>query len=104
MKSSAENLQTTAQKVEQILKISPEARENDTVLYLQFLVLHHGLQKELGSKLDTLTKIMVAAPSPETVRRSRQKLQEQGKFPPCDPKRRRQLANDFVVELNKLDS
>lgn len=102
----SKKLKTTLEKVDEILKISPESRENDTVLWLQFMVLHHGLATKLGSKFDELVKVLrdPETPSFETVRRVRQKLQETGKHPPCDPKRRRMLANEYKAELAKLDS
>lgn len=61
--------------VEQILSTSREARNSDKELYLRFM-------EYFGLRLDpTQTSIFKEMPQLETVRRIRQKLQEEGRYP-----------------------
>lgn len=60
--------------VEQILRVSREARNSDKVLFLKFME-HFGIYLSPGQKNSFMNM-----PHLETVRRIRQRLQEQGKY------------------------
>lgn len=106
MRTSADQLPTVLKKVEKILQISPETRESDKILYVAYLVLYHDLAKKLGSKFHIVRDILLNSdtPSMDSVSRTRRILQSSGKFPPCDPKRRKQLEAKFIDVLESLDS
>lgn len=67
---------TITERVESILRHVPSARNSDKVLLITFMQ-KFGL--ELTEKQIELFKKM---PSVETIRRTRQSIQEQGKYPP----------------------
>lgn len=67
---------SVATRVKEILKKFPETGENDKLLFLAYLVIHHNLRKNLGE--DAYLKLkegLLEAPSFETLRRVRQKIQ-----------------------------
>lgn len=66
-----------------ILEAYPEARDSDKLLWLAYLVLYCDLKTILGPKAyDDLKKVIMkdSTPTMETVRRVRQKIQENGHF------------------------
>ncbi len=64
------------ERVKQLIKEYPETGENDKLLFLAYLVIHFDLRKKLGEEAYLeLKKILLEAPSFETLRRHRQKLQ-----------------------------
>lgn len=72
-------------KVEFLLKNYPSLRNNDTKLWISYLVLYHNLQQNLASKdpCQAFCDIVLddSVPGMGTIRRVRQKFQETGKFP-----------------------
>jgi len=86
-------LKTVKERVEWLLQRFPNARNSDlylTILYLRYFT-------ELGSYIKYIPYELIKKYDGifETIRRTRQKLQEQGKYLPTDPqvlKRRRKLA------------
>lgn len=76
-------LRTTKDKVESILENHPSTRDNDKFLWLAYMNKHHDLRKTLGvDSYDKLKKILLEKEVPlfESVRRVRQKLQQEGKY------------------------
>lgn len=69
---------TIRQRVENILRVSQKARDSDKELLIIYMQ-KSGM--ELTKKQEEIFKKM---PSVETVRRIRQKLQEEGKYPASD--------------------
>ena len=65
---------TTTQKVEQILRDTPRTRDSDKALFVYFMQAS-GMNLSLSQ-----IEAFKAMPSLESVRRIRQKLQEQGKY------------------------
>lgn len=70
-------------KVEMILEKYPQTRDSDKLLWLGYLVLFHDLKTLLGD--DSYAKfrdllLSENTPSMESIRRTRQKIQEEGKY------------------------
>ena len=85
-------------KVESLLKSYPECQDNDKLLWLAYLVVFHDLRKTLGEEAyvkfrelllneDTVTM--------ESIRRVRQKFQEEGKY--VGTRRKRRLKEETEV-------
>ena len=85
-------------KVESLLKSYPECRDNDKLLWLAYLVVFHDLREILGEEAyvkfrelllneDTVTM--------ESIRRVRQKFQEEGKY--VGTKRKHRLKEETEV-------
>jgi len=68
----------TKKLVERILELKPEARDDDRLLMLYVWQIQ-GLHFSEGQ-----LKAFKKASSPESIRRTRQKLQEEGKFKPSE--------------------
>lgn len=78
-----ESLKTCKEKVGQILEQYPKTRDSDKWLWIAYLVIHHDLKNLLGEKAYESFKGLILndkTPTMETVRRIRQKYQEEGKF------------------------
>ncbi|OUJ18298.1 hypothetical protein AMET1_1209 [Methanonatronarchaeum thermophilum] len=80
-----QDLQTVRAAVEQTLKNNKKARNNDTYLtllvleklgYAEYNYTHDHYQITIGQKE------LHEMPALESIRRTRQKLQQQGKYPP----------------------
>lgn len=68
-------------KVKYILQNSEKSRDNDVYLYLTYLYKFHNLGDEIGrDNVRKLFKVMNNSPFPESIRRSRQKIQEDGEY------------------------
>ena len=98
-----EKLKTVKERVEHILQNHPEARNSD--LYLTILYLRKFT--ELGKYIKYIPYNVIKKYDGifESIRRSRQKLQEEGKYPPTDPevlRRRRRLAEKFRRVIPRL--
>lgn len=78
-----ENLQKTSQKVYRLLKDHQKLRDSDKLLWLAYLCKHHNLHKTLGPEAYLALKNLVMRPETppmESIRRMRQKIQEDGFF------------------------
>lgn len=68
------------EKVEELIKDYPECGQDDRTLFLAYLVLHHDLKKAIGARAyQDLKQIILNSPSFESIRRARQKLQQNEK-------------------------
>jgi hypothetical protein len=68
-------------KVGYLLNRYPETRDCDATLYCYYLATFHNLNNEIGSyNCRKLLTIIKTAPVPESMRRVRQKFQEEGVF------------------------
>jgi len=95
----AKHLETVKNRVEWILLKYPSARNSDTMLQFIYLRIFEGINIPYveWEKLSQL--------SLETVRRVRQKLQEEGKYLPTDPaviERRRRLERKYRGTINSI--
>ena len=69
------------QRIILLLSRDLETRDNDALLYFRYLQSFHKLEHIIGVKNSRLLKeLMLSAPPPESIRRSRQKIQEKGRF------------------------
>jgi len=84
-KKMIKDIQTVTAAVEQTLKNNKKARNNDTYLtllvleqlgYAEYNYTHDHYQITIGQKE------LQQMPALESIRRTRQKLQQQGKYPP----------------------
>lgn len=88
--------------VEHVLKESTRARNDDRYLLVE-------VWQKYGLGLDERQVAMILGsklPSPETVRRYRQKLQQQGKYPAYAPvaEARREKADSYRRQIPNLDA
>lgn len=69
-------------RVEHLLASHSALRDDDKKLWIAYLVIYHGLKEKLGDDAyDAFCDLyMEEAPSSESVRRVRQKIQEEGKY------------------------
>jgi len=98
-----ERLRTTKERVEHILAKYPNARNSD--LYLTILYLR--MYTELGKYIKYIPYEIIRKYDGifETIRRTRQKIQEEGRFLPTDPeviRKRKRLAEKFRRMVNKI--
>lgn len=98
-----EKLRTVKDRVEYLLARYPDARNSD--LYLTILYLRKFT--ELGKYIRYIPYNVIKKYEGifETIRRTRQKIQEQGKYLPTDPevlKRRKKLAEKYKKIINKI--
>jgi len=98
-----EKLRTVKDRVEYLLARYPDARNSD--LYLTILYLRKFA--ELGKYIRYIPYNVIKKYEGifETIRRTRQKIQEQGKYLPTDPevlKRRKKLAEKYKKIINKI--
>jgi len=90
-------------KVLYILEKSKKSRDDDILLYFLYLNKFHDLSKKIGrSNVKILYSILKTAPYPESIRRSRQKLQEKGIFLGKRRKKRVELEKEVRAEINKI--
>jgi len=98
-----ERLKTVKERVEYILEHYPETRNNDLYLWLIYVRL---FDKELSKYIKFIPyEVLKRATHFETIRRTRQKIQEEGRYLPTDPKvlrRRRRLAEKFRRVVTRL--
>ena len=98
-----EKLRTVKDRVEYLLARYPDARNSD--LYLTILYLRKFT--ELGKYIRYIPYNVIKKYEGifETIRRTRQKIQEQGKYLPTDPevlKKRKKLAEKYKKIINKI--
>jgi len=98
-----EKLRTVKERVEYLLERYPNARNSD--LYL--IILYLRKFTELGKYIKYIPYEVIKKYDGimESIRRSRQKIQEEGRFLPTDPdvlKRRRRLAEKFRKVIPRL--
>lgn len=92
MASITSTLRDTKKKVAYILENYPESRNNDTLLI--------KLYWEIFDQVKTINDVMRAS-SPETIRRCRQRLNEEGLYLPTDPKvAQRRRRNSVIMRQN----
>ncbi len=90
---------TVKAKVKDILEHYTNARDNDIILYCIYLNKYHGLKKAIGKEnYKKLRQIMIEAPFPESIRRTRQKIQEQGEL--VGERRSRRMEEADTVRRN----
>lgn len=81
-------------EVEEILKEMPSARNSDRVLFLEYMQ-RNGMNLSLAQQERFWSLAM-----PETVRRVRQKLQEQGKYVATDKVLKERFRKSLIVQQN----
>lgn len=78
---------TIKEKVELLLSKYPETRDSDKLLWLAFMVTYHNLKSTMNEETYIRFKTLLLnndTPVMESVRRVRQKFQENGKYPPTN--------------------
>ncbi len=98
-----EKLRTVKERVEYILSRYPNTRNSD--LYLTIIYLRKFT--ELGRYIKYIPYEVIKKYEGifESIRRTRQKIQEEGRFLPTDPntlRRRRKLSEKFRVVMPRL--
>lgn len=74
---------TFKDKIEYLLQRYPSFRDSDKKLFVSYMLHFHGLKELLGNTAYTkLKKALLSSPTPsiETIRRNRQRFQEQGLY------------------------
>ena len=67
--------------VGRILRRNKQARDDDKILWLEFMNETQDLERKLGKRAyGKLVEEIAIAPAFDTTRRSRQKIQEQGRY------------------------
>lgn len=90
------HVEAVTERVAALLRENPSLRDDDRLLQITYLEKYYDLNTVLGQEaFSTLKTIFTTCPSYETLRRSRQKIQESGKYLGNNRKKR----ND---ELNAL--
>ena len=92
-----QKIMNSSDKVYEILKMYPAARDSDLLLYLIYLDLYHGLSKKIGSEGFLRLLVLFSSknvPPPESIRRNRQKIQESGIFVGTKRKKRKKHAEE----------
>ena len=84
-----------------ILSKDPETRDCDKLLYLRYLEEFHRIEfvlKHTSDPYSALKNLLLdpEIPSPESVRRVRQKFQEQGRYLGSSRKRRKKAAREVA--------
>ena len=101
--SIREKLKTVKERVEYILENYPEARNDDFYLYILYVRL---FEPELSQYIDYIPyNIIKRSTRFESVRRARQKIQEEGRYLPTDPKilrKRGRLAEAYRKVMPSL--
>lgn len=96
-------LKTTKERVEWLLQRFPETRNDDFYLYLLYI---RYFCPELSNYIKFIPYDLVKkAPRPETIRRVRQKIQEEGRLLPTDPKvlkKRKKLARLYRKVIHHI--
>jgi hypothetical protein len=98
-----EKLRTVRERVEYILKTYPDARNDDFYLYL--LYVRHFEPKLSGYIKFIPFSLIKSATRFESVRRIRQKIQEEGRYLPTDPEileKRRKLAKIYRQVMPRI--
>jgi len=98
-----ERLRTIKDRVEYILSNYPDARNSD--LYLTILYLRKYTELGKYIKYIPYENIKKYDGIFETIRRTRQKVQEEGRFLPTDPEvinKRKKLSERFRRIVNKI--
>lgn len=78
-----DSLKTIKKKVEYILLYHPMTRDSDKILWLSYMNLFHGLREKLGEEAYQQFKAILLddnTPTMESIRRIRQKFQEDNKY------------------------
>jgi hypothetical protein len=81
--NTLEGLKTCKNKVSFILDKFKSTRDDDKQLWLAYLVIHHDLKAKIGDDAYKNLKELIMdkkTPTMESIRRIRQKLQEDGYF------------------------
>jgi len=99
-----EKLRTVKDRIEYLLRKYPEARNSD--MYLLILYIRNFVP-ELSKYIRYIPYEIIRKYEglPESVRRARQKIQEEGRYLPTDPevlRKRRRLAEKFRKVIPKL--
>lgn len=92
------DLNTVKDKVENILAKFPETQDDDKLLWIAIMVVFYDLKNVLGSdKYDKFKYWLIKnnIPAFESVRRVRQKYQEEGKY--VGTKRKYKLEEESLV-------
>lgn len=101
----SESIRTTKHKVEELLEKYPPLRDSDKLLWLAYLVRYHNLKAHLGDEAYSHLKEIIMdtnTPTMESIRRVRQKLQEQGKYVGEKRKERLEEADKFKEIVRSL--
>jgi len=94
----SEGILTCKDKVNEILADYNETRDSDKLLFLAYLCKYHGLKQKLGPIAYAQLKAIIMddnTPTMESIRRVRQKLQEDGQF--VGKNRRCRLKESIVI-------
>ena len=99
------NIQCAKRRVADILERQPRTRSDDQLLYLVYLKRHHDLIDVIGAdNTRKLYHLMKTAACSETIRRSRQHIQERGFFqaPEAVQKERDAQAEEMRQNISTL--
>lgn len=93
---SQDNVEAVTERVASLLKENHSLRDDDRKLWITYLDRYYHLSSILGPEaFETFQIILEKCPSYETVRRSRQKLQESGKYLGNNRKKRNQELEEL---------
>lgn len=99
-----EQIKTNYHKVEHILKTCPDTRDNDQLLYLEYLREFKDLGRKIGNNnFDILKYILLHkdTASMESITRARRKIQEKGIYQSNKKEKRRknekEIKNFFQI-------
>ena len=93
------DLVTAKDRVEHILSRYPDTRDSDKLLLIAYWCVFHGLKDVLGEEKYLEFKKFIlndAVPTMESLRRVRQKFQENGMY--CGEKREMRIEESGVVK------
>lgn len=94
-------LRHTKTKVANLLEQYKVLRDNDKLLLLAFWNVHYNLKDRIGDQAyQALKEVVLQAPTPESIRRVRQKLNEEGHYIGDSYHNRQKLKSD-VREWSK---
>lgn len=88
------------ERVERLLADFPATRDNDKLLTLAYLCVHHGLKEAMGEYAYLRFKEIFLSPSVptvETIRRRRQEIQEAGLYRGDEYQERQQKAKGETI-------
>jgi len=90
-------------KVTYTLERSKRARDDDVFLYILILEKFYGLSDKIGfENSKKLLKLMADAPCPESIRRARQRVQEEGHFIGNRKLKRELLENEVRENIKNV--
>ena len=104
--ATANQLENSRCRVEYLLKNYPALRDSDKKLWISYLVMFHSLRERLLEAHDPYEAFCdlyldKSVPSHESIRRNRQKIQQNGKYVGKSRKARPKPATEKINSLLK---